>query len=69
MRINPDSDEAHSNLGVGLASHQIGKDLKLFIIDTIQIKEEMEVGEGLKKVFINIIIMLPLHLQIPHLTL
>ncbi len=39
--------------GVGLAAPQIGQSIRLFVIDTIQIKDEEEVNEGFKKVFIN----------------
>ena len=39
--------------GVGLAAPQIGKSLRLFIVDTIQIMEEGEESLGIKKVFIN----------------
>ncbi len=39
--------------GVGLAAPQIGKPIRLFIIDTVQIMEEGEEAEGLRKVFIN----------------
>ena len=43
----------YASHGVGLAAHQIGKDLKLFIIDSIQVEEDMEDLVGMKKVFIN----------------
>jgi len=40
--------------GVGLAAPQIGRSLRLFIVDTIQLKEETEPdNDGIKKVFIN----------------
>ncbi len=40
--------------GVGLAAPQIGKAIRLFIVDTEQIKDdEKRKGEGVKKVFIN----------------
>lgn len=39
--------------GVGLAAPQIGKDIRLFMVDTIQIMEEEEKEKGIKKVFIN----------------
>ncbi|NND05742.1 MAG: peptide deformylase [Saprospiraceae bacterium] len=38
--------------GVGLAAPQIGKSIRLFVIDTTQISQEREV-EGIKRVFIN----------------
>ncbi len=39
--------------GVGLAAPQIGKSIRLFIIDTVQTMEEGKEDEGLKMVFIN----------------
>lgn len=41
--------------GVGLAAPQIGLSIRLFIVDTLQINDEEEgkVNEGIKKVFIN----------------
>ena len=39
--------------GVGLAAPQIGKSIRLFIVDTIQIMEEGKEADGIKKVFIN----------------
>jgi peptide deformylase len=39
--------------GVGLAAPQIGKSIRLFIVDTFQIKEEEEASEAIKEVFIN----------------
>lgn len=39
--------------GVGLAAPQIGKDIRIFMIDTIQIRDEEDVEEGIKQVFIN----------------
>jgi len=56
-----DLDELISNMwstmynakGIGLAAPQIGKGIRLFIIDTEQYKEEDPTIEGVKKVFIN----------------
>lgn len=42
----------HAN-GVGLAAPQIGKSIRLFLVDTVQIQEEGEEHLGIKKVFIN----------------
>ena len=43
----------YSAKGVGLAAPQIGKDIRLFVIDTTQLdKKEIKV-DGIKKVFIN----------------
>lgn len=39
--------------GVGLAAPQIGLPIRLFVVDTIQTKEEEEKEEGIKSVFIN----------------
>jgi len=39
--------------GVGLAAPQIGKSLRMFLVDTVQIMEEGKEDEGIKKVFIN----------------
>ena len=39
--------------GVGLAAPQIGLPIRLFVVDTIQTKEEEEKDQGIKKVFIN----------------
>jgi len=39
--------------GVGLAAPQIGKSIRLFLVDTKQIKKEGQESEGVKKVFIN----------------
>lgn len=39
--------------GVGLAAPQIGLGIRLFIVDTVQIQEEGEEDQGMKKVFIN----------------
>lgn len=42
----------HAN-GVGLAAPQIGKSIRLFVVDTVQMMEEGEEDEGIKQVFIN----------------
>ena len=39
--------------GVGLAAPQIGRAIRLFLVDTIQIMEEGKEAEGIKKAFIN----------------
>ncbi len=39
--------------GVGLAAPQIGKPLRIFVVDTVQIAEEGKEDEGIKQVFIN----------------
>ena len=39
--------------GVGLAAPQIGKSIRLFVVDTVQMMEEGKESEGIKKVFIN----------------
>jgi peptide deformylase len=42
--------------GVGIAAPQIGVSVRLFVIDSIQIMEEDKKAEGIKKVFINAMI-------------
>ncbi|WP_236980442.1 peptide deformylase [Membranihabitans maritimus] len=39
--------------GVGLAAPQIGKSIRMFIVDTIQLREEEDKENGIKGVFIN----------------
>lgn len=39
--------------GVGLAAPQIGRAIRLFLVDTIQMMKEGEESEGIQKVFIN----------------
>ncbi|MCB0661450.1 MAG: peptide deformylase [Saprospiraceae bacterium] len=39
--------------GVGLAAPQIGKSIRLFVVDTVQMMEEGKEAEGIKKAFIN----------------
>ncbi len=39
--------------GVGLAAPQIGRSIRLFVIDTIQIMDEEKKANGIKQVFIN----------------
>lgn len=39
--------------GVGLAAPQVGLSIRLFMVDTIQVMEEEEKEEGVKKVFLN----------------
>lgn len=39
--------------GVGLAAPQIGRSIRLFIVDTKQLEKEEEDFEGIKQVFIN----------------
>ena len=39
--------------GVGLAAPQIGKGIRIFIVDTKQVMDEDESDEGIKEVFIN----------------
>ncbi len=39
--------------GVGLAAPQVGKSIRLFLVDTRQIMEEGKEDEGIKRVFIN----------------
>jgi len=39
--------------GIGLAAPQIGRSLRLFLVDTEQISSEDDENEGIKEVFIN----------------
>jgi peptide deformylase len=39
--------------GVGLAAPQIGLSIRLFLVDTEQIKSDEDIGQPIKKVFIN----------------
>lgn len=39
--------------GVGLAAPQIGKPIRLFFVDTLQIKKGSQKCEGIKQIFIN----------------
>ncbi|MBP7821475.1 MAG: peptide deformylase, partial [Saprospiraceae bacterium] len=39
--------------GVGLAAPQVGLSIRLFIVDTLQLKDEEKSKDGIKKVFIN----------------
>ena len=39
--------------GVGLASPQIGQSIRLFVVDTIQVQDDVKITDGIKKVFIN----------------
>jgi peptide deformylase len=43
----------YSAKGVGLAAPQIGKDIRLFVIDTTQLDKKTEKEVGIKRVFIN----------------
>ncbi len=45
-------DTMYNANGVGLAAPQIGKAIRIFMVDTIQVFEE-EPSKGIKKVFIN----------------
>jgi len=39
--------------GVGLAAPQVGRSIRLFLVDTIQLGKDEKEGEGIKQVFIN----------------
>lgn len=39
--------------GVGLAAPQIGRDIRLFVMDTLQLDKDGEIPSGVRKVFIN----------------
>lgn len=46
-------DTMYNAEGVGLAAPQIGKSIRIFIVDTEQVMKEGEENKGFKKVFIN----------------
>jgi len=46
-------DTMYNAQGVGLAAPQIGKSIRLFLIDTIQLESEEKDFKGLKQAFIN----------------
>ena len=39
--------------GIGLAAPQIGKSIRLFLVDTVQMEEDDKEIKGIKKIFIN----------------
>lgn len=39
--------------GIGLAAPQIGKGLRMFVVDTVQIMDDGKEADGIKSVFIN----------------
>lgn len=39
--------------GVGLAAPQVGKAIRLFLVDSLQLEDDLEGEKGIKKVFIN----------------
>ena len=46
-------DTMYAAHGIGLAAPQIGRDIRLFVVDGTTLKEEKEDMTGFKKVFIN----------------
>ena len=46
-------DTMYGAKGVGLAAPQIGKAIRLFLVDTSQVYDEEDADKGIKKVFIN----------------
>lgn len=46
-------DTMYNAQGIGLAAPQIGKDIRIFLVDTIQLEDEEENFKGIKKAFIN----------------
>ena len=52
--INNMWDTMYKASGIGIAAPQVGKSLRIFIVDTVQVeKDEEDVKTGIKKVFIN----------------
>ena len=51
-------DTMYNASGIGIAAPQIGKSLRLFVIDTKQMEgEDSKLTDGIKKVFINAVIL------------
>ena len=46
-------DTMYAAHGVGLAAPQVGLSIRLFVVDTIQMMEEGKEKEGIKKIFVN----------------
>ncbi len=46
-------DTMYSAKGVGLAAPQVGKDIRMFVIDTTQLDKKEVNPEGIKRVFLN----------------
>ncbi len=46
-------DTMYNANGVGLAAPQVGLAIRLFVVDTTQLKEEDKAVNGIKKIFIN----------------
>ena len=46
-------DTMYQAAGIGLAAPQVGKSLRLFIVDTTQLQDEEIKKNGIKKVFVN----------------
>lgn len=46
-------DTMYHASGVGLAAPQIGRSIRLFVVDTQQLQEEGKEDKGIKRVFIN----------------
>ncbi|MBK7095478.1 MAG: peptide deformylase [Saprospiraceae bacterium] len=42
--------------GVGLAAPQIGQSIRIFVVDTVQVKDELKIPNPIKKAFINPVI-------------
>lgn len=64
LEIAPDFPDLHTLItnmwetmyhahGVGLAGPQVGVGYRIFVIDTVQVKNEDRTGTGIKKVFLN----------------
>jgi len=51
--INNMWETMYNAKGVGLAAPQVGRSIRLFIVDTVQIEGEENPHDGIKRVFIN----------------
>jgi peptide deformylase len=46
-------DTMYKCSGVGLAAPQVGKSVRIFVVDTIQVKDDLKIENLIKKAFIN----------------
>lgn len=46
-------DTMYKSNGVGLAAPQVGRSIRIFVLDTIQVKDDLKIENPIKKAFIN----------------
>lgn len=51
--VNDMFDTMYKSNGVGLAAPQVGRSIRLFVVDTIQVKDDLKIENPIKKAFIN----------------